>query len=197
MTLCIGMALLVLTSCSKILSGDKAPASSTHPGFLEYVILKGNHNAEGNQMRRYSASNLNFSVAFDSTAIYKTVSAGNQNDINKLFGISDCSTAHHENSARFGWRWNGHSIEILAYLYINNTRQWKLLGTTVPGKIDQYGLMARKNQYVFEFNEEEFTFDRGCDNSQFDGYLLYPYFGGDETAPHNISIHLRLGASKN
>jgi hypothetical protein len=30
--------------------------------------------------------------------------------------------------------------------------------------------------------------DRGCSGGSLASYQLYPYFGGDETAPHDITI---------
>src|SRR5690606_10272540 len=63
--------------------------------FIQYLIRQGQHYCDNNSFRKVSVSEMKFIVRFDSTAIYQTISAENQYDINKLFGFSDNNKDHH------------------------------------------------------------------------------------------------------
>lgn len=183
------LAILSFSSCSKL---DVVLNKSSENGeFVSHVIKEGNHNSESNKIKIFSDSILNFTVVFDSTAIYKTSLPENQMDINKLYGFSDCGSQHHTNSARFGWRWNGKEIDILAYTYADGKRSHKLIGHAEIGKELKYSLAIKANKYVFKLNDITVTMDRSCDSGNAKGYLLYPYFGGDEPAPHTINVLIK------
>ena len=68
-----------------------------------YVIEEGDHSSTS-KVTLITATEMTFEAVFDDSAIYETVSESNQADINKLMGFSDCTSHHHSNSARFGWR---------------------------------------------------------------------------------------------
>jgi hypothetical protein len=159
--------------------------------FIEYTIPVGSHYASGNTYKEIHQPDLRFQVLFDSSAIYKTRRGDNQYDINKLYGFSDCGTMHHENSARFGWRWNGQSIEIHAYWYNDSTRHNEFLDTISPGSITELALKVLPRQYEFEIKDRLHVFPRHCGSTSIQGYRLYPYFGGDEAAPHDIRIKIK------
>src|SRR5690606_41284654 len=63
----------------------------------------------------------------DSSCVYKNPHPENQDDINKLYGFSDCTSLHHANSARFGWNWKDGALRIHAYCYVDSVRQYKEL----------------------------------------------------------------------
>ena len=134
---------------------------------------------------------LSFEAKFDNTVDYQTKTEENQYDINKLFGFSDCNSHHQQHSARFGWRWVADSVEIFAYSYVNGERISELLGRTAPFQADRYQLMLTDSAYVYQFNEKEYSIPRtrSCDQGVY--YLLFPYFGGDETAPQDINIYIK------
>lgn len=134
---------------------------------------------------------LSFEAKFDSSVIYQTKTEENQFDINKLFGFSDCNSHHQEHSARFGWRRVTDSVEIFAYSYVNEERISKLLGKTAPFTVDQYQLVLTDDAYIYHFNERKVSIPRtqSCDLGVY--YLLFPYFGGNETAPHDIDIYIK------
>jgi len=161
------------------------------PEFVEYKILKGNHFAERITYKQLHQSELRFQVVFDSSAIYNNIKPENQYDINKLYGFSDCSTIHHENSARFGWRWNGRAIEIHAYWYNDSIRYDKFLDTVSIGNTHEFSIKLLPEQYGFEIKKETRFVPRHCGSAITEGYQLFPYFGGDETAPHDISIRIK------
>lgn len=171
---------------------EKPKATSQYKGYTAWVIKKNNHYPESGSYSSFNGKVLQFKTIFDSSAIYKTKLAANQNDINKLYGAADCGTHHHDNSARFGWRWNGKTVEIFAYNYVNKARKFVKLGDAAIGQENNYSISTDSKNYIFKFNNKVTTLSRHCSTSSFSGYLLYPYFGGDETAPHDIRIHIRV-----
>lgn len=152
----------------------------------KYTIKKGEQHATLSYINTDIAK-LKFKALFDSTSIYKTSLASNQGDINKLYGVSDCESYHHTNSARFGWRWYEEKLEIWAYTYSEGKRNFALLDTVSIGSFNEYELEFQENKYVFRLNDKKVEMPRFCVASA-KGYKLFPYFGGDETAPHDISI---------
>jgi hypothetical protein len=155
----------------------------------QYVIEEGKHSST-TKATLVSGSSMFFEAIFDESAIYETVDASNQADINKLMGFSDCTSHHHSNSARFGWRWYDDELQIHAYTYANGTRSYELLGSVEVDTIDSYRIEIDADRYLFTFDGTTTEMDRGCSSSSSIKYQLYPYFGGDETAPHDITIQV-------
>jgi hypothetical protein len=155
----------------------------------KYIIPSGEHYARQNSYEPLIAKAIKFKAMFDSSAIYQTVKAGNQGDINKLHGMSDCNTPHQSNSARFGWRWYAQRLEIWAYAYVNNERKFTFITAVAINAYSQYELSFIDSEYVFKVNDVSVKLPRFC-NLDASGYKLYPYFGGDETAPHEITIRI-------
>lgn len=157
-------------------------------GGVLYTILKGDHESLHPFVTR-NQTVLRFRAAFNNSGHYNTTDVNNQADVNKLYGFSDCGGHHQENSARFGWRWYNNRMEILAYCYIDGERQDPILIDTVAlNKVNNYSLIFDKDRYVFVLNNKSVVMiPKSC---KYDGlrYLLYPYFGGDETAPQEIKI---------
>lgn len=190
--LCIAISLPV--SCTKVLDEmflAEAENKTITPDYIEYNIRKGKHFSEGNTIKQLHQAELRFQVIFDSSAIYSNIRADNQYDINKLYGFSDCGTLHHENSARFGWRWNGKSIEIHAYWYNDRGRYNQFLDTVSIETATELAIKILPQQYGFEIKKKTRFVPRHCGSTIIEGYQLYPYFGGDETAPHDISIRIK------
>lgn len=191
--LCIAMCFIL--SCTRILDEMRLAKASNKsillPAFVEYKIQKGNHYAEGSTFKQIHHTELRFEVVFDSSAIYENIKSENQYDINKLYGFSDCNTAHHENSARFGWRWNGNSIEIHAYWYNDSTRYHQFLDTVSKENPYELAIQILPQQYGFEIKNRTRFVPRHCNSATMEGYRLYPYFGGDEAAPHDIRIRIK------
>ena len=190
--LCVLLIVLIAGSCKKDEAVENAaPPASNTPGYKEYIIPKGDHYALQNDFRPTRIRQLKFSVLFDSSCIYSTTKAYNTEDVNKLYGFSDCNTQHHLNSARFGWRWTGRELEILAYCYADSVRQIKPLGVIAIGKPAEMSICVEAENYVFELNGSAALMQRRCSTEYAEGYQLYPYFGGDEVAPHEVRIRIR------
>jgi len=165
-----------------------------------YTISAGNHYANGVNFGIHSSGKTVSKVAiFHSNCAYDLGNV-NQADINKLYGFSvGLFSGNDYNSARFGWRWSieKQKIELLAYVYINGVR------------INEWD--ADISMGFFDLNVEIFTeisvllsgyrfrtVNNGIEiiklvrrGGSGMGYNQYPYFGGDEVAPHTMTIELK------
>lgn len=157
-----------------------------------FIIPEGQHSSTNAAFRGFNGNKLTFQAKFNQTAIYSTVDPANQADINKLMGFSACGSFHHENSARFGWRWHNNSLEILAYTYINEVRIHKFITTVPLNEFVDYEIKQKKNGYIFKVGDTATEImDALNDCSERANYILWPYFGGNETAPHNVEIYIQ------
>ncbi|WP_149243752.1 hypothetical protein [Dyadobacter sp. 32] len=160
--------------------------------FVSYTIRAGNNEVEHNTSSLFTSSSIRFQAIFDSSSIYQTAAPENQVDINKLIGFSDCSTHHQQNSARFGWNWYNNAIQIYAYNYVAGQRQVKELGAVEIGTTNNFKIATSGNNYIFTLNGKEQTMPRHCAGGVGVSYKLLPYFGGNEIAPHDITIKVRF-----
>ena len=161
-----------------------------HEPYELFVIPEGKHD-DGWKLQSLQSRTLNFSAIFNESAIYETATEENQHDINKLLGFSDCNTFHHNNSARFGWRWLDGNLEVHAYAYVQGERISEYLGNILLNESYEYQLQITDSHYVFYlqgYTPVKISRSSSCNRGVY--YMLFPYFGGDETAPHDISIQI-------
>jgi hypothetical protein len=186
-------AALVLSGCNKMAEHifDKTTSSSTTGQFIKYTIQKGNQYCDANAYKAIETNEMKFAVKFDSTAIYETASPENQLDINKLYGFSDNDADHHQYSARFGWRWSDKALRLFAYVYNNGSVSSKELTVVNIGAEISCSIKVTSANYLFTVNEVTTQLPRTATTEKAKGYQLYPYFGGDEVAPHQINIWIK------
>ncbi|MDB5255606.1 MAG: hypothetical protein JWM14_301 [Chitinophagaceae bacterium] len=170
--------------CSKK-TDDPSPPSFNGK---KYTIAPGAHETSDPIVFK-TTSELKFKAKFDSSAIYTTIDPSNQDDTNKLLGLSDCGTLHQTNSARFGWRWVNNQLEIMAYCYIGEIRPEPVRVAIVElNTVNTYSIAFKSDRYIFTVNDtNKVEVPKSCDYNGL-RYKLYPYFGGDEPAPHEINI---------
>ena len=171
--------ILILASCKK----------TDNNGYRIYTIKEGKHRSTFN----YSTSrdqNFNWSIIFDSSAIYTTEDPDNQYDINKLIGWSDCSENHMDYSIRFGWRWLNDSLEIHWFRHQHGNFEFSKIKSVSLCEPHEYYLDFTDTEYSLCVDETCVYLDRTCPGT-FKKYKLYPYFGGQETAPHDIKIRIK------
>ncbi len=194
-TLCYVAIILLLCNCTKspeiILEDRTLTRFDPSNYFTFFTIKKGKHFAEGNVYKSVETQDFKFSVKFDSSAIYKCFSPINQYDINKLYGFSDNNADHHQFSARFGWRWSDDALRLFAYVYNNGIVISKELSTVPIGKEVNCSIKVDGATYIFTCDEITELLPRLSTTPLAKGYLLYPYFGGDEIAPHDINIWIK------
>lgn len=186
-------SLIFLPGCKKavekILEKD-SPAADVS-GFVKYTIRKGQQYCDQSSYKAVETAEMKFVVKFDSTAIYQTSSPQNQSDINKLYGFSDNNAGHHQYSARFGWRWSDNALRLFAYVYNEGVVASKELAVANIGKEISCSIQVSNSSYLFTVNGVTEKMPRMAGTAKAKGYQLYPYFGGDETAPHDINIWIR------
>lgn len=181
------LLLISITSCKKELD-DMFNLHS----WIKYTIKQGNHHST-RQVATFEGSELRFLAEFNGSAIYNLASATNQTDINKLYGFSDCNDGHHKNSARFGWNWDNknYRLKIYAYCYNNGQFQHKFIKSIELNTQYEYKIKISDSQYIFTLDGETTYMPRGCSNKGGIKYNLFPYFGGNEAAPHDITIKIK------
>lgn len=168
------------------------------PKEVEYLIPNGQHESKvqggfaADKIRTLKSTTLSFTARFDESARYD-LGNDNQYDINKLIGFSDCNSLHHENSIRFGWRYSieKNNIEIFAYAYSNAVMNFHYMGDVAIDETAYYQIQITDHAFVLQLNGEvslEIERTANCDKGLY--YMLFPYFGGDEVAPHDVSIFI-------
>lgn len=192
--------LILFCACNKTkpdTAPEEEPPAHENPedkfkDFKSYIIRKGNNYCDNNTYDiLVEQPVIDIMVVFDSSCIYTNVDPVNQMDINKLIGFSDCNTHHQTNSARFGWNWQNDALHLHAYCYVNSERLYKDLGTVPLNEAQHLKMKVIDNGYLFELNEKTDTMLRNCNGTSITGYQLLPYFGGDETAPQDITIRIK------
>lgn len=176
--LCIALG---LAGCNK--KGDG--------GWTRFAIEKGGHSSS-NSLEWTRRDVISFEFEFDSTAVYETADPVNQYDVNKLFGVSD-GGFHTRNSARFGWRWVDGRLEVMAYTHLNGVFHFEKIcdaeiGRVYSGSIslgDAYSFSCTDGAQAHLVSMERWAPVKGS------RYYLWPYFGGDESAPHDITVKIR------
>ncbi len=157
-----------------------------------YIIPQGAHYSNENTLRFFNEDSLVFRLSFDTTARYQTLLPTNQKDWNKVLGFSDCGGHHHGNSARLAWRYDPSSdlIELGRYLYRDSTRTFTTLDSLPIGDTLYATVYRNATNYGFTLGEKEWLTGRRCKSTNL-SYWLFPYFGGDETAPQEIHLYVQ------
>ncbi len=157
-----------------------------------FHIAENEHYSTPRVFETLQSNQLVFTAIFDQSAVYDLGDPALQSSKNKLLGFSDCNSMHHENSARFAWQWFNDQLEIYAYCYVNGTRVEKFVGVVALNAASSYRIELTSTHYRFHLNDEPVVeIERGgtCDRGIY--YMLWPYFGGELAAPHNVHIAIR------
>jgi hypothetical protein len=191
-------ACFLVVSCQKELDGvvttTNSPLPPPLPGtaqFTEHRIAKGGHSSDKNPVKAVTITEMKFIVRFDSSAIYQSLDTNNQRDINKLYGFSDNNEDHHTNSARIGWRWYNNELQLFGYNYNNTAVKTQFIKAVSLNKDINCAIKVAAGSYIFNVDGTQVTMTRTAPDPQAVGYQLYPYFGGDEVAPHDIIIRVK------
>lgn len=168
----IFLGAMVLCSCHKEPEGRET-----------YVIHEGKHYSNG--VKVYNADNITFRVYIDESWVYEPDAHWN-----KLIGFSE-SISPHNNSLRIGWRCSDERIVFGLYAYVDSDpvrirgeRSYKP-GTWIEGSV-----FRSYNTYHVWIGGEHFYTPAVEGKKTLS--TLYPYFGGERTAPHNIMFHFRF-----
>lgn len=151
----------------------------------------------------YPSDELRFKAKLHSNTLYTEADLGNYNQVNKLFGFTDCNSADpQENSARFGWIAIDGKMKVLPYVdKASDTKrphQYDLNEALVI-ELDRYYTYEIKisgREYIFTVSDSgtvlmKQTMNRNCSSTVFKN-ILSPYFGGREKAPHRMDVEIEL-----
>jgi hypothetical protein len=132
-------------------------------------------------------------VCFDFSAKYE-LGGEDQYDTNKLFGISFGSV--HENSARFGWRFDKDRSRFVlsAYCYIDRQRIMADVADCFAGRTYECLIQVTREHYLFTVikdsgNESGTIAIKKFHNKKI-GWLLGCFFGGNQSAPNNMRVEI-------
>ena len=179
--------LFIFSGCKK---DSTYPAQPLLQNFTEYIIPAGEHYCNQRTVTPVTLSGISFKVKFDSSAIYTTIDPSNQFDINKLMGFTEGFDPH-TNSARIGWSYNSGALRLYAYAYINGVRMSQEITPVSTNEEIICSIILSGNESIFSVNNLRVSMPRAVNSLITSGYLLYPYFGGDETAPAQICIYIK------
>ncbi len=183
---------IIISGCTKEQSNAVYP-SATLPAeeiFIQYKIAAGEHYCDKTTVKPIAISEMLFKVKFDSSAIYTTLDPLNQYDINKLYGFTEGQHPH-VNSARIGWAFNDGKLRLYAYAYNNQQRLSQEISTVNIGEVINCAIKFDSLNYIFIVKDREVKLRRALTGITAQGYQLFPYFGGDEVAPHPIRIFIK------
>jgi len=158
--------------------------------YTNFTIRQGQHYCDQNSLKSVRTSEMKFMAKFDNSAIYQTVIPENQYDINKLWGFSE-GINNQYNSARIGWSWNNEALRLYGYVYAKGVRHMQEITSVSIGTDIACSIKLAGNTYLFTVNGVSISLPRGLSTTQASGYQQYPYFGGNETAPHLITIMIK------
>ena len=176
------LSLLLLLSgmwCSGANAEDIKIYKGLHFGTLQWLY------------RPFASSTDEKKVTFNDSNRYEFTgdAVSDQADINKLFGFTDCFTTHHQNSARFGWRWYQNHLELFGYTYVHGKRDYQQIQSVDLNRPVRLKIAVKGSQYEFYVNgEKKIQMKRGCSNAKAYGYRLGLFFGGNRVAPHDMSV---------
>ena len=158
----------------------------------KYVIRKGKHSHSNLWARLnflFFGKTLKYNVRFDRNCWYVKLNTDSE-DLNKLFGFGGAD--HHKNSIRLCWKpdfKDKGTIKIYVYWYDDQSRAsiW-----FVDMRVDEWvEFQIRKTSKGFVVHCPFRTVELGHTKPNPTWKKLYPYFGGDNTAPHTMTIELK------
>lgn len=156
-----------------------------------YTIKKGRHYSNHLPKLVYGMRNLSTSVKFHSDCWFP-LSQPDDYAINKLVGWS--MGYHHTSSIRCGWRPAGIPgyIDLFFYTYCQGYRHDEYFTTIECDKeFLLFMLISSDGDITFSASGKSVTLKGPCIGKKL-GYLLFPYFGGKNTAPHDIHIDIDI-----
>jgi hypothetical protein len=152
------------------------------------TIKKGTHAPLRAPALLWKPKRLAYAVMFTSSCRYDI--GAEQADINKLFGIGYLPH-HHDESVRFGWRYLPKSdlIEILSYWYKRGERHFDHICNVDIGVGYTFQIIMGHSNHTLKVTGTSGERIVPLEPRKA-GYLLRPYFGGNCTAPHDMTIEM-------
>ena len=177
------LILLLLISCSKEVDDL---------GFRVYTIPAGEHSS-GSFLNHPDNSRITFQFILDESAYYETEIPENQDDVNKIYGMSDFGLRHQKYSIRLGWRYINNNLELCWLRHEEGRHSSATIRAIEPGVIYDATIDIKTFYYVIVIDNDTTLVRRRPEGNWglIRRYYLYPYFGGNEYAPHDITIKIK------
>ncbi|MEM6633776.1 MAG: hypothetical protein AAF694_29150 [Bacteroidota bacterium] len=166
-----------------------------------YIIQKGKHSSFRIPALYFSKSDgLEGSFRFLPSAWYKRPDSNiDWLDLNKLLGIS--FGFHQQDSLRIAWRplfEEPGKLELFSYRYNGGNRTFETMGSIQTDQTHAYQLLLlrQQNEAIFQIEGLEPKKVSMTYPGKSWGYCLFPYFGGNLTAPQDIEIEVEIRMKK-
>lgn len=166
---------------------------------MTYTIAKGDHfSSPRTNLLPVKSQTIECLWTFDDSIKYE---ADSENDENKLFGLwflpplswifKNPTKITRYNCAMVAFRWKDNQLELSPYLHRQGSIEWaeKLGNVLVVCEIGQpifTKIQVLSNLVLFQINDKNFVFEFPTHNNL--AFAVQPYFGGQATAPHTITI---------
>ncbi|MEX0967529.1 MAG: hypothetical protein WD077_09840 [Bacteroidia bacterium] len=160
----------------------------------KYTIAQGKHFPQGLNLNLYIGKTfLHFRARFGSSCRYE-IGQPDQDDICKLTGLTP-GFIRNRNSARWGWRFDVErdQVELLYYCQVKGNLEFGSIGFVNLEQDFEASLEASSSQYIFKLlkpTAQEHTVAKN--NTLSIGYRNVPYFGGNQTAPHDMELWIEV-----
>ena len=177
------LILFLLVSCAKEVDDL---------GFRVYTILEGQHSS-GVFINYADNSRIKFDFMLNESAYYETEIPENQHDVNKIYGVSDFGVRHQKYSIRLGWRYLNEQLELCWLKHEDDVHSSATIKIIQPDVIYSAIIDINTFYYVIVIDNDT-TLVRRRPKGNWGlkrRYYLYPYFGGNEYAPHDITIKIK------
>jgi len=177
------LILLLLLSCSKEVDDL---------GFRVYTIPAGQHSS-GTFINHPDNSRISFQFMLDQSAYYESEIPENQHDVNKIYGMSDFGLRHQKYSIRLGWRYINNNLELCWLRHEEGRHSSATIRVIEPDIIYSATIDIKTFYYVIVIDSDTTLVRRRPEGNWglIRRYYLYPYFGGNEYAPHDITIKIK------
>ena len=184
MRLTIILLLGFLMSCNRIDFG----------GLETYTVKQGEHKSNFPLIQR--GNEIYTQVLFSKSCMYDQQPTG-MTGWNKLIGLMPGFNDIHKNSARWVWRYNHGSreIDLATYTYVNTERVIvHQISTPLEQWIELYvGYDKKLTKWVYGYKGADIGgFVRCPEFKDKNFWWLGLYFGGNSTAPHDITVHYKF-----
>jgi len=165
-----------------------------------YLIKKGNHYANVSLFQRlfsvgWNIHQMSVNFKFAKECWWAPPRNSDDNDLNKLCGIG-YGLSLHQNSVRFAWVPDFTKpgiINIYGYTYDENTsgHSSKFIAPVTVDEVHTGLIKSINNQYMLMVGITTIYMDNVHSDSGL-SYRLFPYFGGNNTAPCDMVVGLEI-----
>jgi len=156
---------------------------------VNFIIKESKHSSGIHFVPHLGVKRMDKTITFTDSCKYTSANK----DWNKLFGFS--YGHHHNTSFRIGWRFRNNKFETCLYFYINGERKERRL---------EYVTTDVEYRFIITVHDTKVTITYGVNGKELKsydvriekinkkaGYYLFPYFGGQEVAPHKMLIKVK------